>query len=200
VAEIRERDEKGTVSLGVGWQELLAPELLRALAKQVDGLRIGGLDEPPLKLDRASGLAGDLVLAAYMGLLFQWHFEKPAEVEIGWGMKEKAEDPEAIEAACKLFAGQGVFGASWVTLVDPSHDIRNEPPWSLHPGLERAGLLDSNLELKEYAASALHMLIKGQPKENHDEFIDVRPEEYMAGPDMHLHRLWNRFRESFSLE
>jgi hypothetical protein len=200
VTEIRDRDEKVSIFLGLGWQELLDPEMVGALAAQVDGLRISGLDNPPPKLERASsGLAGDVVMAAYMGVLFQWLFKKPAEVEISPGIMEKAEDPEAIQKAFKVFASQGVFGASWMTLVGPAHDISSRPPWSLRPGLERAGLLDHNLAPKEHVETWLKELRPGESchcDDSNHGFIDISRKEYRSDPYTHFTRLWDHFRES----
>jgi hypothetical protein len=200
VAEIRERDEKGSIFLGVGWQELLDPEMVHALTAHVDGLRISGLDDPTSELARtSSGLEAELAMAAYMGVLFQWLFEKPTEAEIGWGLMEKTKNPEAIEEACKLFPGHAVFGASWVTLVDPANDIRNRPPWSLRRGLKEAGLFDRNLEPKEHVETWLEDLGSGDRCDRDDrigDFIYIGRKEYLSDPYTHMARLWDHFRES----
>jgi hypothetical protein len=45
LAEIRERDEIGTISLGLGWPELFDPKTAQALACQVDGVSVSGWDQ-----------------------------------------------------------------------------------------------------------------------------------------------------------
>ena len=82
-AEIREKNEKGTIYLGLGWSELLAPEMSRSLTNQVDGLLMSGLGKPPFKLNGTAGLVGELLIAAYLGNLTQWLFGLPIQVEVG---------------------------------------------------------------------------------------------------------------------
>lgn len=45
LAEIREHDEGGGVYFGLGWSELLRPEMAQTLAQQVEGLRMSGLED-----------------------------------------------------------------------------------------------------------------------------------------------------------
>jgi len=74
MAEIRERDESGSIYMGLGWSELLDPEMAQALAQQVDGVRISGLESLPQGLSSIAGLAGELLLASCLGTLSQWLF------------------------------------------------------------------------------------------------------------------------------
>ncbi|MBW1888138.1 MAG: hypothetical protein JRI52_07295, partial [Deltaproteobacteria bacterium] len=138
-AEIRERDESGTIYLGLGWSELLDPEMARSLANQVDGMLMSGLDKPPFKLNGSAGLVGELMIAAYLVNLTQWLFGRPTEVEVGWGMTERMGDPEEIMETFKRLAHQGLSGVNWLSLIDPKPNLWSHPPWILRTNLEQAG-------------------------------------------------------------
>jgi hypothetical protein len=128
--------------------------------------------------------------------LAKWLFRRPTEVEIGWGMLDKARDPVEIVEAGKRLANQGIAGAVWLSLVDPEPGLYAHPPWGLRSGLERVGLLDQDLEPKEYVEFWLKEIRTSEPRDGRADFIDISPEEYVDDPQAHLPRLWNHFRES----
>jgi len=196
MAEIRERDECGRIYTGFGWSELLDPEMPQALCRQLDGVRIGGCEKRPPGLKKFTDLAGEHLMAAYLGTLARWLFRRPTEVEIGWGMLDKVGEPEEISEAAKRMAGQGLAGATWLSLIDPEPRLCTQPPWNLRPGLERIGLLHQGMEPKEHVETWLKDIQSGEPRDGGDDFIDISPKEYMANPHTHLPRLWNHFRES----
>ncbi|MBU2497371.1 MAG: hypothetical protein KKE57_00570 [Proteobacteria bacterium] len=193
VAEVRHRDEKGPIYLGVGWSELLDPGFLKTLAHEAQGLRIGGLEEAPEGIEGSAGLAGDLRLAAYLGSLAQWLFGRPAEVEIGWGLMAQQDEPEEISASGRVLAEQGLEGVVWASLVDPEPILRRDPPWLLRPGLEQVGLLQEDLEPKRWVEDLLKEIQSSGEAGKGREFIDLSPEEYLADPRKHLSRLWGHF-------
>jgi len=194
-AEIREKDESGTICLGLDWSELLDPEMARSLAKQVDGLLMSGLGKPPFKLNRSKGLVGELLRAAYLGNLTQWLFGRPTEVEVGWGMTGKMGDPEEIMETFKRLAHQGLAGVNWLSLIDPKPDLCSHPPWILRTNLERTGLLDQRVEPKENVEDWINEVHSIKPDEAINDFIDITVEEYLADPQIHFHRLWDHFLE-----
>lgn len=194
-AEIRERDENGTIYLGMGWSELLHPEMARSLASQVDGLLMSGLGKPPFKLNGSKGLVGELLTAAYLGNLTQWLFGRPTEVEVGWGMTERMGDPEEIMETFKRSARQGLAGVNWLSLTDPAPNLCSHPPWILRTNLERTGLLDQRVEPKENVEDWLNEVHSIKPDEAINDFIDISVEEYLANPQTHFHRLWDHFLE-----
>jgi len=192
-AEIRQRDEKGLLYLGVGWSELLDPPLVRSLIRDVHGLRLGGLEDPLPALERPAGLAGDLLTAAYLGFLAQWLFDRPAEVEIGWGLMGERRDHEEISASGRRFSEHGLAGVVWASLVDPEPPLRREPPWLLRPGAERVGLLQQDLEPKEWAEGLFRELHSSCGEGKAGNFIDLSPEAFLEDPRTHLSRLWGHF-------
>jgi len=194
IGEIRERDEQAQVGLGLGWRELLEPGLVSGLAGLVDRLRLAGLEKRPNGLEASEGLAGDLMLAAYFGALAGWLWERPIEVEVGW--RPLAKGPareEALERAALKLGAQDLEGLCWLSLTDPEPARAEEPPWSLRPGLDRSGLLDSALEPREGTEELLEALKRGAPDEQARGFIDLGPEEYLSAPAAHLARLWEHF-------
>jgi hypothetical protein len=195
IAEIRERDEEGDIYLGLGWSELLGPEMARSLARQVNGLLLSGLDNPPFKSSEDTGLVGELRMAAYLGTLTQWLLGQPTEVEVGWGMTEKAEEPEEIMEILKRLTRQGLAGLNWLSLIDPKPSLCAYPPWVLRSGLERTGLLDPWGEPKENVEDWLKEVHSAKPTEGIHEFIDISLEEYLDDPKAHFNRLWDHFRE-----
>jgi len=195
MAEIRERDESGSIYMGLGWSELLDPEMAQALAQQVDGVRISGLESLPQGLSSIAGLAGELLLASCLGTLSQWLFGRPIEVEVGWGLSDKG-DPEEISEAGKRLAGQSLAGMTWLSLIDPEPRLHKQPPWVLKPVLERIGILDYGAKPKEHVETYFKELCSLELREKMDDFIDISSEEYMADPQTHLPRLCDHFRES----
>ena len=196
LAEIRERDESGIIYMGLGWSELLEPEMAQALAQQVDGVRISGLESLPQGLNSIAGLAGELLMASCLGTLSQWIFGRPIEVEVGWGLSDKAGDPEEILEAGKRLAKLGLAGVTWLSLIDPEPRLHTQPPWGQRPGLERVGLLGQDLEPKEWVELLLKEIRTTEIRHEDKDFIDLSPEEYLTDPQPHLFRLWEHFRES----
>lgn len=195
MAEIRERNETAIISIGLGWSELLDPELVLALVRQVDGVRISGCEMRPPGLNAHADLAGELMVASYLGTMARWLFGRPTEVEIGWGMLDGTGDTEQTMESFKRLAGQGLAGAHWVSLIDPEPRLRSQPPWVLRPGLERVGLIDQGLEPKEHVETWLKQIRSGKPKDGVNDFIDISKQEYLDDPQTHLPRLWDHFRE-----
>lgn len=195
--EIRTRDERGLLYLGAGWGELQEPELMQSMAHEAQGLRIGGLEERPERLERTAGLAGDLRMAAYLGSLAQWLFKQATEVEIGWGLTTGQDEPEEISASAGMLAEQGLAGVVWTTLVDPEPGLRREPPWLLRPGSERLGLLQEDLEPKSWVEDLIKEIQSGAEPGKGRDFFDLSPEEYAAGPRTHLSRLWGHFLRGY---
>jgi hypothetical protein len=195
MAEIRERDETGTISLGLGWPELLDPEMAQVLARQVDGVYISGGERKPPGITARAGLAGELESASYVGTMARWLLERPTEIEMGWGMLGNASDSEETMEGFKRLASQGVAGANWISLVDPEPPIFSHPPWVLRPGLERIGLLDRSLEPKEQVENWLKGIRFSDKVTGEYNFIDISKEEYHDDPYTHLPRLWEHFRE-----
>ncbi len=196
LGEILEREEKAIVYLGIGWQELIYPETMKLLAPQVDGLRMAGLEIQSPNIEKPEDPADEIRLAAYLGDLAQWLFERPTTVETGWGLREDAEeDPEETIEAGKRMAEQGLAGMSWVSLIDPEPHLKIEPPWSLWSGLERVGLLDYSCEPKEWVEAFIEGISSSEPIEKAEDFIDIGRDEYLEEPQVHLSRLWDHFRE-----
>jgi hypothetical protein len=194
LGEIRDRDEKALIDMGIGWSELLQPATVAALSGQVDGLHLSGLEMWPPNLRKTERGTGDLEVAAYLGVLSQWLFSRPTDVEVGWGFMDRPEDPEwAVEAGERL-GRHGLGGVHWVSLADPEPGIRKTPPWVLHPGLEHAGLLDGGLEAKVWAEPCISRIRASEARPT--DFVDVGPQEYTANPQAHFSRLWDRFLES----
>ena len=196
VAEIRERDEECRIDMGLGWTELLDPEIAQALTQQVDGVRMSGLESRPPGMETPSGPGAELLLAAYLGTMAQWLFDRPTEVEIGWNFSVMEGDTEEVAEAFIFFAEQGLTGVNWLTLIDPEPKLRRQPPWLLRPGLERVGFLDHGLEPKEHVETWLRKVHSSETKDGTTDFIDISLEEYMADPHTHFPRLWDHFRES----
>jgi len=195
MAEIRERDETGSIYLGLGWPELLDPEMAQVLARQVDRLYISGGERKPSGITTGAGLAGELELASYLGTMARWLFERPTEIEIGWGMLDNAGNAEETLEGFKRLAGQGVAGANWISLIDPEPPIYSHPPWVLRSGLERIGLLDQGMEPKGQVERWLEDIGSIEPRDNVYDFIDIGKQEYLDDPHIHLSRLWDYYRE-----
>ena len=196
MAEIRERDETSAILLGLGWPELLDPEMAQALALQVNGVYISGGERKPPGITAPAGLAGELELASYLGTMAKWLLERPTEIEIGWGMLDNAGEHEETMEGFKRLAGQGVAGANWISLIDPEPPLHSHPPWALRSGLERIGLLDRGLEPKERVETWLENIESIKPWDDVYDFIDIGKQAYLDDPHTHLRRLWNHFQES----
>ena len=196
MAEIRERDEAAIIYIGLGWSELLDPEVALILARQVDGVRISGCEMRPRGLNTHADLAGELTFASYLGTMAGWLFARPTEVEIGWGMLDRIGDTEETLEGFKRLAGHGLAGVNWVSLIDPEPALSSHPPWVLRPGLERVGLIDQGLEPKEHVETWLKEIRSGKPRDRINDFIDISKQEYLDDPHTHLPRLWDHFRQT----
>lgn len=196
LAEIRERDESGTIYMGLGWSELLDPQMPQVLAAEVDGFRMSGSESEQLGLKKREDLVGELLMAAYLGTVTQWLFRRPIEVEIGWSLLEEMRESEEIIESARRLNGQGLDGVSWLSLVDPDPPLSTKPPWSLWTRLGYVGLLNHALDPKEHVECLINELRLSDSKNRIDDFIDISPEEYIADPRTQLPRLWDHFRES----
>jgi hypothetical protein len=195
VSEIRERHEKGSVYLGIGWQELFHPEIVQGLSKEVDGLRIGGFEKAAPGLERQGSPATELLQAAYAGALARWLSHKPVEVEIGWGLPEKMQDYDRWFEAWEKFAAQGLEEGIWFNLCDPEPGLCADPPWAMYPGLEGKGLLDQRLNPKDWVEDWINEIKAVKPMDKSSDFLDLSAEEYCSDPQMHFDRLWQHFME-----
>jgi hypothetical protein len=197
VAEIRERHEGGEIHLGLGWGELLAPELAQGLVKLADGIHMSGLDRGLPGISEPASLEEEALLAGYLSSLSYWLFRKPLELEIGWGLLHGLGDPEAVQENLSRLATEEISGVHWVSLVDPQPAIRKDPPWVLRQGLDQTGLLDLRLDPKEHSEAWLTILRSSETRKMDLEFIDIGEDEYLSDPRMHLPRLWQHYRHSF---
>ena len=196
VAEIREKDERGSIYLGVGWSEFLAPDLVLSLVRQVDGLRMGGLDSPPPGMLKDRRLSQELLAAAYLGALAQWLFECPVDMELGWGAWDPNDDFEEIVEAGTQASARGLSGITWLNLQDPELQLHSHPPWNLRPNLTTAGLLNRAGEPREGIETLLGQIRSTKTMDDPNDFIDLSRDDYLDDPPTHLHRLWDHFRES----
>jgi hypothetical protein len=196
LAELREKNENMNLSIGLGWREFLYPETANTLADQVDGLRIAGLENPPSDLNRTGELASEHKMAAFLGILSRWLFQKPAGLEIGWGMGRERFMPDEIAEAGAILPEQGLAEACWLSLVDPEPTLHAFPPWSLHSGLERVGLLDRGLEPKEWVEPWMKQIRNVHESNHAPDFIDISAEEYLEDPETHFTRLLDHFLEA----
>ncbi len=193
VSEIREKHEKGGVYLGIGWQELLHPEIVQELSKEVDGLRIAGFEKAPPGLEGEGSPGTELLQAAYAGTLARWLSKKPVEVEIGWGLREKMQDYDAWFETGKKFASQTLEGGIWFNLCDPEPGLYADPPWAIYPGLEEKGLLDQRLNPKYWVEDWINEIKTVKPLDKSNDLLDLSSEEYSSDPEMHFARLWHHF-------
>lgn len=196
VAEIREKDEQSGIYMGLGWSELLEPDRVKPLARQVDGLRISGLDHPPSGMLKDRNLAEALLAAAYLGTLAQWLFECPVDMEIGWGASDGRDDLEEVVEAGKQTAARGLAGITWLNLQDPEQRLQGHPPWNLRPGLATAGLLNRDGEPGEKIEVLLEEIRSTKTMDDPYDFIDLSRDDYLEDPSIHFERLWDHFRES----
>lgn len=198
LAEIRDRDGEIAVYLGLSWNELLIPHMIQGLSKQVDGLRLGGLENWPQVLEGSPRPIDELWCAAYLGALGRWLFDRATEVEIGWRLMDGSGDPEEIAEALGIARSQGMAGLQWVNLIDPEPMLYKRPPWAIRPGLGGVGLLDSRMDPKEHVESWFKAIHKAAPDQGPLDFFDIEREEYLKDPPTHFTRLWSHFRESIS--
>lgn len=200
VAEIKARDEKSRISLGVSWRELYRPDLVSALPPEVDLLKLDGHGFMGKGRGHDSGLAGELKAAAFIAALSRWLWGKQVEPLVGRRLGETVLDEETL-AAARVLAGQvgdddGISALSWFSLIDPSPKKSVEPPWGLFPGYAQAGLLDQGCQPKEAVEPLFGALNSVGADPDGDDFIDLTRDEFTNDPDLHLPRLWEHFMES----
>jgi hypothetical protein len=196
LAEIRERDEKTAIHLGLGWSDLILPQPALSLAPLADGIRMAGDETEIPGLPSKNRLADELRLSPYVAAVALWLFEKPLEVQTGWGLRGGTGDPDVITEGIHRLSAQGVSGINWLVLVDPDPEIQRNVPWSSHPGLEKAGLFYPNLEPKKSAEEWLRTAHLADKKGPVGDFIDITREEYLEAPMTHIRRMWDHYRES----
>ncbi len=196
VAEVRERGGAAPVHLGLGWPDLISPQTALSVTGLVDGIRVAGDEWGLPGLPRPSTLAEEIRISAFLSALALWLFEKPLEVQCGPGLLGGPGDRDEIAEQLLNLGKQGAASLSWWTLVDPGPAARKEIPWVLRAGLDRTGLLDSNLEPAEGAEEWLRIARAAEPGGGVPDFIDIGREEYLSDPSMHLVRLWDHFLES----
>ena len=196
IAEIRERETSwGRVAVSLGWEDLVEPGPAKRVSKEVEHLRMGGVENSRKGLEAPDNLAEEMQLAAFMGTMASWLFERPVEVEAGWSVSKERGD--ALAEACSRFGSQGLEGVTWLTLADPELASRQAPPWVLRPGLEKAGLLDHRLDPKPWVEEWIRETKSSRPSKKAFDFIDASPEEYLEDPGMHILRLWDHFKRTF---
>jgi len=199
LGEIRDRDEAAPTYLGLGWRELLGPDLSSELVAQVDGIKMNGLEDLPEELHVPGHPAGEVLLGAYLGALSQWLFDRPLELVLGWHLINGGIDRgEALEAV-PLLSGRGISGIIWPSLVDPEPSLMHHPPWALEPGAGEVSLLDTHLEPKDSAEPLIKEITSVVPEFQSMGFIDISKQEYAEDPGAHFARLWDHFRESVDL-
>jgi len=193
--EIRARDEDAMIDLGIGWSELLQPEVVSALSNQIDGLHMSGLEVWPPDLRKPARGQDELWAAAYIGALSQWLFNRPTTVEVGWGSDNRRGDPEWMAEAGQKLGSEGLGGVRWVSLADPEFGLGKVPPWAWRPGLEGIGLLDAGLEPKRWVEPCISRIRAAASEAKPAGFVDVEAEAYTEDPQMHFSRLWDHFLE-----
>jgi len=195
VAEVREQGRgQSSAGIGLGWEDLLEPLVAREVSEEVGWIRVGGIEAPPKGIEAPDTLPEEVLLAAFMGSVASWLFEKATEVEVGWTMSKEIIDEESLAEACSRFAKQGLAGMTFLNLVEPEPFVRSMPPWPLRSDLDKVGLLNHHLDPKPWAEQCLKEMKLPGPVESASSFIDVGREEYEENPEMHLIRLWERFR------
>ncbi len=193
-AEIRQKEEKCCICLGLGWAEFLEPPLAKGLADQTERVRISGLETWPRVLGKPGGSADELLLASYLATLGNWLFGHPTEVEIGWDLPDPKSSREQRIRIDDEKIVHGLSVSHWLSLADPEPSIAPHPPWSLRSGLESAGLLDCALTPKEGVEVWMREAFSQAPSEGGHDFIDVSREEYLSDPATHFPRMWDHFR------
>ena len=193
-AEIRQDNEESCICLGLGWTEFLDPHLARGLANQADRVRISGLETWPEVLGNPGGPADDVLLASFLGLLGEWIFGHPTQVEIGWNLLGRESSFDELVRVDDERLVHGLSVSTWLSLVDPEPRMASTPPWSLRNGLESAGLLNWDVTPKPLLADWLKEALSDEPSKPDDDFIDISLDEYLADPATHFPRLWDHFR------
>jgi len=196
VSEVRERDETATVLLGLGRSDLIKPQPALGVASLVDGIRISGSEDSIPGLPAVSHLAGETKLSAFLAGVSLWLFEKPLEIQMGFGSSLGTGDPEEVSANLLRIAAQGPSSLNWMSLIDPEPELYKAIPWSLKPGLNRTGLLDPGFEPKKHTEEWIKTARVAEIGGRGSEFIDISREEYLDDPAMHLARLYDHFIES----
>jgi hypothetical protein len=198
LGEIKERDENIPVYMGISWTELLEPTIAQTLVKQVDGLRVTGLDLKNLDL-RGDGATNDeLLKVSYLGAMCYWMFGLPYEVEAGWNLMNWGKDPELVFETLKTLSKNNLLHLDWINLIDPEPRLLEKPPWVTNPDLTKIGLLDNGLEPKEHIETWFKEINYAQSGEKSLNFIDLSRDEYAMDPQLHLPRLWEHFRDTYN--
>ena len=192
-AEIRERDEKSDLVLGVAANQLLRPAALDPIIGAIDRLRLAGLDTPPRGIDYTRPADG-LGAAAYFARLANWLWEIDVEVEPPTpGDPGKGLEDDLVRGA-GLLAQSGAGGMCWPSPAEPEPGRRDEPPWGLAPEMVEAALLNNRLEPKDWAIKLYDTIGSSEPDPRAREFIDLDRDEFKDRPGLHLARLWDHFR------
>jgi hypothetical protein len=196
IAEIQERGTAwGRVAMGLGWEDLVEPGPAKRVSKEVEHIRMGGIESPPKGIEAPDNLAEEILLAAFTGTMASWLFDRPVEVEAGWSVFKERGD--ALDEACRRFGSQGLEGVTWLTLADPEPPARQAPPWVLRSDLGKAGLLDHRLNPKPWVEDWIREMRRLGSSKKAFEFIDISPGEYMGDPGVHVLRLWGHFKRTF---
>lgn len=193
--EIRERGMGERIAIRFDPGLLLLPETPRALARRVDLVE---MRYPETDLGGAQGpqsAASELTLAAFIGTVAQWLFERPAAVQIGQHPPGQDRDSRGFLSAALRLALQGISAIRWIHLVDPEPPLLTRPPWSLQPRLAEAGLLDQGLDPKKGVEESIEILRTTEPGREPQGFIDIDIQEYLEDPGRHFPRLLDHFRE-----
>ena len=198
-ALITETQERGTawgrVAIGLGWEDLMEPELAKRVAEKVEHIRMGGIENFPGGVEGLDNLAEEILLAAFVGTMASWLFARAIEVEAGW--RASREHGDALAEAGGRFGRQGLEGVSWLTLADPEPSLRAAPPWANRTDLQKAGLLDHRLEPKPWVEEWIREMKSARISKKAFDFIDIRVEDYSEDPGMHVLRLWDHFKNTF---
>lgn len=197
VAEVRARDGKSPIQLGLEWSELIAPQTALAVAPLVDGIRMAGGERGVAGLPSPDRLSEELKTSAFLSAVALWLLEKPLEVQCGGGGMGGTGDPDEASEHLVNLGRQGARSLCWWTLVDPEPARRKEIPWALRPGLDRTGLFGPDLEPARGAEAWLRAARAAEPgRGKTGDFVDIGREEYLSDPPMHLVRLWGHFLDS----
>lgn len=190
LAELEEGEEGGpSAFLGIGWEEVLDPGLVRGLSRYVRGLFVGGLEtlsDGPVR-GRGAG--------TFVSVMAQWLFGLPVVSEPGRFKMEELPRGDALLEALLTLARRGPEGLCFATLRDPEPWLADAPPFSLDKDLCCMGLMDRGGRPKGDLEAMLALLSVEKGGEERDAWIDIRPEAYAEDPEGHLRRLWDRFLE-----
>lgn len=195
-AEIRSRDETGEICLSIGVSALRHPQVVRLLVPQVDALYMRNVENRLDEWKRHDNSGEEIVLAAYLCSMANWLFGKEVSPEIGWSLMMNRGLREEALTSVSVLGQQEVPGVTWLNLIDPEMGLRSRPPWGLHPGLRKSGLLNRGGEPKEGVEAMIREIRSGPHTGRAAEFIDIDQEDYLADPETHFRRLWDHFREA----